>query len=199
MSSKKVHGRVTTKARGSLVVAMVALFVALGSTAAAVGSAAVPLAKRALLADKAKLATTAKVATTARLAQKAKTATTAATTPVAKDAIALDGQAYGQFYRAIADAAVAQVLAQSPAGGRPTTSAARFHNSPSQLVNLGPSEERDVIVSCDLRQALHGGLMTFGGVFATDSHPTNNGTAWRLFLVNPDPSSAQAVVFASCF
>ena len=43
----------------ALVVATVALFVALGGTAGAVVNAAVPLAKRALLADKAKVATLA--------------------------------------------------------------------------------------------------------------------------------------------
>lgn len=43
----------------ALVVAMIALFVALGGTAGAVVSAAVPLAKRALVADRAKVAAVA--------------------------------------------------------------------------------------------------------------------------------------------
>lgn len=43
----------------AFVVAMITLFVALGGTAGAVVTAAVPLAKRALIADKAKVAVTA--------------------------------------------------------------------------------------------------------------------------------------------
>jgi hypothetical protein len=48
------------KPSASLVVAMIALFVALGGTAGAVVTAAVPLAKRALVADSAKVALNAK-------------------------------------------------------------------------------------------------------------------------------------------
>jgi hypothetical protein len=48
------------KPSASLVVAMIALFVALGGTAGAVVTAAVPLAKRALVADTAKVALNAK-------------------------------------------------------------------------------------------------------------------------------------------
>ena len=49
---RKLHRRPTP----ALVVAMVALFVALGGTAGAIVNGAVPLAKRALVADKAKVA-----------------------------------------------------------------------------------------------------------------------------------------------
>jgi hypothetical protein len=49
-----MDGRKAPRPSAALVVAMVALFVALGGTAGAVVSAAVPLAKHALLADNAK-------------------------------------------------------------------------------------------------------------------------------------------------
>lgn len=49
-----MDGRTMRRPSAALVVAMVALFVALGGTAGAVVTAAVPLAKRALVADNAK-------------------------------------------------------------------------------------------------------------------------------------------------
>lgn len=49
-----MNGIRTRRPSASLVVAMIALFVALGGTAGAVATATVPLAKRALLADNAK-------------------------------------------------------------------------------------------------------------------------------------------------
>ncbi len=49
-----MRGRFTRRPSAALAVAMVALFVALGGTAGAVVTAAVPLAKRALVADNAK-------------------------------------------------------------------------------------------------------------------------------------------------
>ena len=49
-----MHGKIHKRPSAALVVAMVALFVALGGTAGAVVNAAVPLAKRALSADNAK-------------------------------------------------------------------------------------------------------------------------------------------------
>ena len=49
-----MNGRTVRRPSGALVVAMIALFVALGGTAGAVVTAAVPLAKRALVADNAK-------------------------------------------------------------------------------------------------------------------------------------------------
>jgi hypothetical protein len=49
-----VDGKMMKRPSAALVVAMIALFVALGGTAGAVVTAAVPLAKRALVADNAK-------------------------------------------------------------------------------------------------------------------------------------------------
>src|SRR4029453_1086072 len=49
-----MEGKLMKRPSPALVVAMIALFVALGGTAGAVVTAAVPLAKRALVADKAK-------------------------------------------------------------------------------------------------------------------------------------------------
>ena len=49
-----MDGRTMKRPSAALVVAMIALFVALGGTAGAVVTAAVPLAKRALVADNAK-------------------------------------------------------------------------------------------------------------------------------------------------
>lgn len=76
----------------SLVISMIALFVALSSTGFA--SSIVPLAKRALTADKAKVANTAKVATDA-LKVNGQTATQIAATP--GPATDLQGQSAAQI------------------------------------------------------------------------------------------------------
>jgi hypothetical protein len=120
----------------AFVVAMIALFVALGGTAGAVVTAAVPLAKRALVADKAKVANTAKVATTAKIANTAKLATTAktamtattatraTTAALADNANALGGSTSAQIIAAATTAGRDAALAQSPAGPRPASTAA---------------------------------------------------------------------------
>src|SRR5688572_32193001 len=112
--------RIATDRRSpTLVVATIALFVALGGTAGAVGSAAVPLAKRALVADKAKVATTAKFATTATSAAKAKLATSATTATVAQDAGLLSGQTSALIVSTATTGAANAAIAQSPPGSRP--------------------------------------------------------------------------------
>ncbi len=120
----------------AFVVAMIALFVALGGTAGAVVTAAVPLAKRALVADTAKVASTAKVANvakvanTAKLANTAKTATTATTATrattaaLADNANALGGSTSAQIIAAATTAGRDAALAQSPAGSRPASTTA---------------------------------------------------------------------------
>jgi hypothetical protein len=172
---------------GSMSVAVIALLVALGGTAGAVGSAAVPLAKRALVADRAKVATTAKIANTAKTATRAKTAATVAAVPTAQDAEAIDGVASSELETSTITTIAEQALAQSPPGARPTPSIAPLWRNRSVHVELAPAEEGAVVVSCEPGQAVHGGFQHIEGfVLAADSHPTDGGTAWRVYLVNPD-------------
>jgi hypothetical protein len=183
-----------------MAVAMIALLVAFGGAAGAAGSAAVPLAKRALVADRAKTATTATVATTAKSAPRAKTAAIALTTPSAFDAGALGGVPASDIKADASAAIMQQAVAQSPPGARPATTMASVWRGESDFVELGPAEEGEVVISCGHRQAVHGGFQhVYGYVLAADSHPTDGGTAWRVYLINPDEANAvTAAVHVVC-
>ena len=197
-----MHRQARRRPSPALGVAMIALFVALGGTAGAVVTAAVPLAKRALVADKAKFATTAKTAATAKLALKAKTATTASTAAVAQNANALGGQTSADIVQAATTAGVASALASTPAGPRPATTAAGLLSVKIAPATLGPGEENGFTVSCDVGQkALGGGFSSNDLLLPLDSFPFNDGTgrSWHVYLVNlDDVSGATANVYATC-
>lgn len=178
-----MHMQRWTRPSPALIVGMVALFVALGGTAGAVVTAAVPLAKRALLADK------AKVATTAKTADKAKTAT---------NALALNGLTAPQIATAGAQAA----LTASPPGARPSSTAWSLVTVKKTQVSFTPGEEKGVTISCDAgRRALGGGFSSTQFIFALDSFPTNDPpTSWSLYLVNgtDPPVAATADIYVTC-
>jgi hypothetical protein len=183
----------------ALVIAMIALFVALGGTAGAIGNAAVPLAKRALLADKAKVATTAKLANTAPLATKAKIATTATTAITASNANALGGQSAAQILATATTAAVNAAVAQSPPGARPASTAAGLVQVKSAPVTLDPGEESGFIVSCNPLRAAHGGFSTNDEIVEFDSFPANNGSGWGIYLLNDDVTNpSSGIVHVTC-
>lgn len=183
----------------ALIVAMVALFVALGGTAGAVVTAAVPLAKRALVADKAKVATTAKTANLAKVATTAKSATTAQTASTATNANALGGQTAAQIIAAASTAGTQGALAVSPAGARPASTAAGLVSIKTATDTLAAAEEKSVVVTCDPgKRAIAGGFSSSGIVMAFDSFPSS-GQAWTFFLVNlDDVNSAGIAAHAIC-
>jgi hypothetical protein len=206
-----MHLQTGRRVSPAFVVAMIALFVALGGTAGAVVTAAVPLAKRALVADKAKVATTAKVANVARvanvakLANTAKTATTAATAirattaALADNANALGGSTSAQIIAAATTAGRDAALTQSPAGSRPASTAAGMvliKTDTTQQI-LG-NDEGSFTVTCELGQrVVSGGYATSGAVLAYDSFPSS-GTAWTFYLVNEGATDAAIALHAIC-
>jgi len=161
----------------ALVVAMVALFVALGGTAGAVVAQAVPLAKRALVADKAKFATTAKTALVAENAKK------------------LGGQTSAQIAQQAAQAA----LSQSPAGARPASTATGLVVSKSQAVgSVNPGAIRVVQIACDAGQtAIGGGMASDGAVAMFDNYPLNS-TTFEIGFGNFGSGAANVTVYVIC-
>ena len=161
----------------ALVVAMVALFVALGGTAGAVVAQAVPLAKRALVADRAKVA------------DKAKTAL------VAENAKKLGGQTSSQIAQQAAQAA----LSQSPAGARPASTTAGLVVSKSQPGgSVPPGGIREVQIACDSGQtAIGGGMSSDGAVALFDSFPANS-TTWTIDFGNLGSGAANVTVYVIC-
>ena len=154
----------------ALVVAMVALFVALGGTAGAVVAQAVPLAKRALVADRAKVA------------DKAKTAL------VAENAKKLGGQTSAQIAQQAAQAA----LSQSPAGARPASTTAGLTAVKSVPFTLSPSTEQVITAACDAgSKAMGGGFSnpTNALVLSAGSFPTADGSGWTEDLINLSTST----------
>ena len=182
-----MHLRTGKALSPAFVVAMIALFVALGGTAGAVVTATVPLAKRALVADKAKVANTAKIANRAKVANTAKTATTATTAGTAENANLLGGSTSAQIIAAASTAGRDAALALSPAGSRPANTAAGLTLVRTGAMTLNADERAAFIVSCNSgEKALGGGYSTFGEVITLGSFPTNNGTAWHVDLANLD-------------
>ena len=159
----------------ALVVAMVALFVALGGTAGAVVSAAVPLAKRALTADKAKVAL------------------------VAENAKKLGGQTSSQIVSQAASQAAQQALSQSPAGPRPASTTAGLVVSKSQPAgSVNPGSIRTVQIACDSGQtAVGGGMSSDGAVAMFDSYPLN-ATTWEVGFGNLGSGAVNANVYVLC-
>jgi hypothetical protein len=187
----------------AMVVATAALFFALGGTAGAIVTAAVPLAKRALVADKAKVATTAKTANLAKVANIAKvantaktatrattantanTATSATTATTAGNANQLGGSTKEQVIAAASAAGASAALATSPGGARPASTAAALVSVETEPFALGPDELDAFDVACDAGQkALGGGFSSFGLVTELGSFPSTDGTTWNFFLAN---------------
>jgi hypothetical protein len=160
----------------AMAVALLALFVAFSGTAFAVGSAVVPLAKRALTADSAKVANLAKQATMADNAKKVG----------GKDAAAIAQQA-------VAEAAKAPGPA-STAAGLITVKTAPW--------SVGPNSHADFVVSCDAGQkAVAGGWEDPGGwAHPWDTRPTPDGTGWRTFVsvTSQAPGVQTGTVYAIC-
>jgi hypothetical protein len=180
---------------------MVALFVALCGTAGAVVTAAVPLAKRALVADKAKFATTAKTANVAKLANKAKTATTATTAATASNALTLNGQSATELIASATAAGSQAALALTPPGARPSTTAAALVSVKQIQVPLLADEDKGFTISCDAGQrALGGGFSSTDSLIGISSFPFNDGTgrSWHVRILNLDPAPATADVYATC-
>ena len=146
----------------AFVVAMVALFVALGDTAGAVVNAAVPLAKRALVADNAKK---------------------------------LGGQTSAQIAAQGAKAA----LALSPAGERPSSSAAGLLTTKSATGQITAGGGQAFTVVCDAGQKVAGGGFSADQlVLGLDSYPSNE-TTWSFFLANlNDAAAANVSLYATC-
>lgn len=183
----------------ALVAAMLALFAALGGTAGAVVAAAVPLAKRALVADKAKVATTAKTANLAKVASTAKFATMAQTASAAQNASTLGGRNSGAIIATAATAAVDGAVVTSPAGPRPASTAAGLVQVKAVPVDLGPGEERGFAISCSPLEVIGGGFSSNDSLLPLDSFPSTDGAGWNIYLVNPDDvAPASAVVRAVC-
>ena len=147
----------------AMVIAMLALFVAMGGAATAAG--VVPLAKRALIADKAKKAT------------------------VADNAKKLEGKSAAQ----IGAAAAAVALTQSPAGARPASTAASLVTTKSVPFSVGPGSEQVVTAACDAgSKAVGGGFNnpTSALVLSAGSFATADGSGWTEDLVNISTSSS---------
>lgn len=196
-----MHQQVRRRPSPTLVVAMLALFVALCGSAGAVVTAAVPLAKRALVADKAKFATTAKTANVAKLANKAKTATTATTATTANNALALNGQSSTELIASATAAGAQAALVLTPAGARPSTTAAALVSVKQIQVPLLGDEDKGFTVTCDAGQrALGGGFSSNDSLVGIASFPENDGTgrSWHVRILNLDGTPATADVYATC-
>jgi len=158
----------------ALVVAMVALFVALGGTAGAVVTAAVPLAKRALTADKAKVAL------------------------VAENAKKLGGQTSSQIVSQAASQAVSQA-SQAPG---PASTAAGLVSVKTGAWSLGPNGNADFTVTCDSGQKAIGGGWDdpMGSAHAWDDRPASDGSGWRMYIsVLPNaPGPQSGGLYAMC-
>ena len=168
--------RIARPPSAAMTVALLALFVALSGTAFAVGSAVVPLAKRALTADNAKTANLAKEANVAANARK------------------LGGQ----------DAAtlVQQAIAQSSKAPGPASTAAGLITVKTAPWSVGPSSHGDFVVSCDAGQkAVAGGWEDPGGwAHPWDTRPTPDGTGWRTLVsvTSQAPGVQTGTVYAIC-
>jgi hypothetical protein len=196
-----MHVQASRRLSPALVVAMLALFVALCGTAGAVVTAAVPLAKRALIADKAKFATTAKTANVAKLANKAKTATTATTATTANNALTLSGQSATELIASATTAGTQAALALTPPGARPSTTAAALVSLKQIQVALLADEDKGFNVTCDPgKRALGGGFSSNDSLVAITSFPVNDGTgrSWHVRILNLDSAPASADVYATC-
>ena len=151
----------------ALVIAMIALFVALGGTAGAVVTAAVPLAKRALVADNAKK---------------------------------VGGVTAAQLGGAAAAAGAKAALAESPAGPRPSSTAAGLVTIKSAPTSVGANGANTFSVACDSGQKVSGGGYASGGglVAMLGSAPTSDGSGWTVFVGDLTGSGSSGSVYAVC-
>ena len=156
----------------ALVIAMIALFVALGGTAGAVVTAAVPLAKRALVADNAKRAL------------------------VADNAKKLGGQTASQVAGQAAKAAVAL----SPPGAREASTAVGLVSTKTQTAQLGAGAAQAFQVVCDTGQkVLSGGFVADNAVIIAVGNGPMSETTWGIGLLNLDSSApANVNLYAIC-
>ena len=160
-----------------LVVALIALFVALGGTAGAVVTQAVPLAKRALVADNAK-----------KLG--GKTAAQVAALP--GPATTLGGKT--------ADALVQQAVSQASQAPGPASTVAGLITVKTTPWSGAVNEGGYRTVTCDAGQkAISGGYQdTLGWTHSWDSYPTPDGTGWTIYMHTssfaPGPQSGNLYV-----
>jgi hypothetical protein len=164
----------------AMAVALVALFVALSGTAFAVGSAIVPLAKRALTADNAKVANLAKEATVADSAKKLGT----------------------QNAAALVQQAVSQALAQASKAPGPASTAAGLVTVKTAPWSVGAGAGGEFVATCDAGQkAVAGGWEDPGGWgHPWDTRPTPDGTGWRTWVTvsSQAPGTQSGTVYAIC-
>ena len=82
----------------------------------------------------------------------------------------------------------------------PATSAAGVVSVKTVPFALGPDSGRDFTVSCDAGQrAIAGGFDSDGSVFNFDMRPVAGGTAWAMYLANPDEAAgASGNAYAIC-
>jgi hypothetical protein len=164
-----------------LVVAMVALFVALGGTAGAVVNATVPLAKRALVADNAKTLQGKTVANL--LAHEQYPAKKALQ---ADNALKLGGLTSGD-------------IAAMPS---PATSAAGLLTIKTQAAGQVPDDNRthSFSISCDANQKVQSaGFSADNVVLAFESYPVS-ATTWSMDLghMGANPTPANVTLYAVC-
>lgn len=168
--------RIVSRPSPAMAVALVALFVALSGTAFAVGSAVVPLAKRALTADNAKVANLAKAATVAANAKK------------------LDGQE--------AAALVHQAVTQASQSPGPASTVAGLVTVKAAPWSVGAGAGGEFTATCDAGQkAVAGGWEDRGGWgHPWDTRPTPDGSGWRTSVtVSTDaPGTQSGTVYAIC-
>jgi len=158
----------------AFVVAMVALFVALGGTAGAVVTAAVPLAKRALTADKAKTAL------------------------VADNAKKLGGQTSSQ----IASQAAEQAVSQASQVPGPASTAAGLVAIKTGTWSLNPRSGGNFTVMCDAGQKVVAGGWADPGDYSSSyqSLPTGDGAGWttNIWTFGSAPGAQSGTIYAIC-
>jgi hypothetical protein len=168
--------RIISPPSPAMAVALLALFVALSGTAFAVGSAVVPLAKRALTADNAKVANLAKEATVAANARK------------------LGGQGPSEL--------VHQAVSQSSHSPGPASTAAGLITVKTAPWSVGADAGGEFVVTCDAGQkAVAGGWEDPGGWgHPWDTRPTPDGTGWRTLVSvsSQAPGTQSGTVYAIC-
>ena len=168
--------RIISPPSPAMAVALVALFVALSSTAFAVGSAIVPLARRALTADNAKVATLAKEATVAANAKK------------------LGGQE--------AAALVHQAATQAAQSPGPASTVAGLVTVKTAAWSIGAGGSGEFTATCDAGQKAVSGAWEDPGGWGHpwDTRPTPDGSGWRTWVSvsSQAPGTQSGTVYAIC-
>jgi len=124
-----------------------------------------------------------------------------ATVPLAKRALVADNakKVGGLTAAQLGGAAVQIALKQSPAGARPSSTAAGLVTTKTGTASLGANGEGEFTVTCDAGQKVTGGgFASTGAVFSFDSYPASD-TSWKLYLVNANESAgANITLYATC-